>query len=149
MIAVEAATAEAAPALADLHGQAFDAPWSAADIAALLGSPGVFALRARLGAAPAGFILCRIAADEAEVLTLAVAPALRRRGVAGALLDAAMAAALTVDVASVFLEVATDNPGAEALYRKRGFQQVGLRPRYFSHRGVAVDAFIMRRHLNR
>ena len=97
----------------------------------------------------AGFILCRVAADEAEVLTLAVAPPVRRRGVAGALLDRGMAVALAAGARAVFLEVATDNPGAEALYRGRGFAEVGRRPAYFSRAGGAVAALIMRLDLNR
>jgi len=154
VITVAVATEETASALAALHGQAFDAPWSPADIAVLMGSPGVFAFSASLGAdsearEAAGFILCRVAADEAEVLTIAVAPAMRRRGVAGALLNQAMAAALAGGARTMFLEVATDNPGAEALYRAHGFGEVGRRPGYFSRPDGAVAALIMRRDLNR
>ena len=138
-----------APALAALHRAAFEDPWSADDIATLLGSPGVFALSASLSGEAAGFILCRIAADEAEVLTLAVRPAMRRRGVAGALLERATATALAGGARAIFLEVATDNPGAQALYRSHGFGEVGRRPAYFSRAGVAVPALIMRLDLNR
>jgi ribosomal-protein-alanine N-acetyltransferase len=149
VIALETAQAEEAPALAALHQTAFDDPWSAADLASLLRSPGVFALRAGVRGEDAGFILCRVAADEAEVLTLAVAPALRRRGIAGELLQGAMAAALAAGAGAMFLEVATDNPGAEALYRAHGFGEVGRRPGYFSRPDGAVAALIMRRDLNR
>ncbi len=154
MITVAVATEETAPVLAALHATAFDDPWSAADIAVLMRSPGVFAFSGGLGAnsaarEAAGFILCRIAADEAEVLTIAVKPATRRRGVAGALLEQAMAAALAGGARTVFLEVATDNPGAQALYRAHGFGEVGRRPAYFSRPGGPVAALIMRRDLNR
>ncbi len=149
MITVAVATAEIAPALAALHEQAFDEPWSANEIATLMRSPGVFAFCASLAGKAAGFILCRVAADEAEVLTLAVAPAMRRRGVAGALLDEAMAAALASGARAVFLEVGTDNPDAEALYRARGFVEVGRRPGYFARPTGVVAALIMRRDLNR
>jgi ribosomal-protein-alanine N-acetyltransferase len=90
-----------------------------------------------------------VAADEAEVLTLAVTPATRRRGVASALLRQAMATALACGSRAVFLEVATDNPGAQALYLAHGFGEVGRRPAYFSRPGGAVGALIMRRDLNR
>jgi ribosomal-protein-alanine N-acetyltransferase len=149
VIAVESAVGEDAPALAALHRDAFEDPWSAADIAILLGSPRVFALRGRFAEQPAGFILCRLAADEAEILTLAVTPALRRRGVAGTLLDHAMIASVAGGAGAMFLEVATDNPGAQALYRAHGFAEVGRRPGYFSRPGGAVAALIMRRDLNR
>jgi ribosomal-protein-alanine N-acetyltransferase len=146
------AAADEAEALAALHAQAFDAPWNANEIAVLLGSPGVFAFRADPdgeNAGAAGFILCRMAADEAEVLTLAVIPAMRRRGVARALLNDALAAAMAAGACAMFLEVAVDNPGAEALYRMTGFEEVGRRPGYFSRPGGAVAALIMRRDLNR
>jgi ribosomal-protein-alanine N-acetyltransferase len=149
VIDLEAATAEDATTLAGLHRDAFEDPWSAADIVALLRSPGVFAYLARLGGETAGFILCRGAADEAEVLTLAVAPGVRRRGVGGGLLRQAMAVALAGRAQAMFLEVATDNPGAQALYRANGFAEVGRRPGYFSRPGGAVAALIMRRDLNR
>jgi ribosomal-protein-alanine N-acetyltransferase len=149
MIAVENTVGEDAAALASLHRSAFDDAWSAADIATLLAAPGVFGFRARIGGHDAGFILCRIAVDEAEILTLAVAPGSRRRGVAGVLLRQAMAASLAGGAAAVFLEVATDNPGAQALYRVNGFAEVGRRPGYFFRPGGAVAALIMRRDLNR
>jgi ribosomal-protein-alanine N-acetyltransferase len=149
VIAIEAAGGEAASTLATLHRSAFGDPWEANEIESLLRMPGAFALSAVLEADLAGFILCRVAADEAEVLTLAVTPATRRRGVAGALLDHAMAVALAAGARTIFLEVATDNPGAEALYRSRGFGVVGRRPGYFSRPGGAVTALIMRRDLNR
>jgi ribosomal-protein-alanine N-acetyltransferase len=149
VIAVEGAASGDAATLERLHRSAFDDPWSAADIATLLSSPGVFAFQARAEDEEAGFILYRVAADEAEILTLAVTPALRRRGVARALLRQAMAASLAGGAAAVFLEVATDNPGAQALYQTNGFAEVGRRPGYFSRPGGAVAALIMRRDLNR
>lgn len=149
MIVLESVTADSAPALAALHRVAFDEPWGAADIAVLLRSPGVFALEASFLGEAAGFILCRVAADEAEVLTLAVIPAMRRRGVARALLDQALAIAVAAGAGAMFLEVATDNHGAEALYRGRGFGEVGRRPAYFSRAEGAVAALVMRLDLNR
>jgi [ribosomal protein S18]-alanine N-acetyltransferase len=150
VIVVEAATAEAVVALAALHEASFDDPWSAAEIESLLRSPGVFALTgAPAGEGAGGFILFRVAADEAEVLTLAVTPAMRRRGLASALLDRATVIALAAGAGAMFLEVAIDNVGAQALYRGRGFEHVGWRPAYFSRPGGAVAAHIMRCDLNR
>jgi len=139
----------AAPALATLHRLAFDEPWSAAEFTALLDSPGVFALSADVGDETAGFILCRLAADEGEVLTLAVAPSLRRGGVASGLLARALDILADRGAATAFLEVAIDNPGAVALYQRYGFVRVGLRKAYYSRPCGAVDAIILRRDLNR
>ena len=141
------ATRADAAALADLHAAAFDEPWSADDILRFAEDRGGFALVSEEDAAPAGFILCRMIAGEAEVLTLAVRPASRRRGVGRALLEAAIAlAGPTAD--TMFLEVAADNPGAAALYAGAGFETVGRRAGYYGRPGGSVDALVMRRALN-
>ena len=141
------ATRADAAALADLHADAFDEPWSADDILRFAEDRGGFALVSEEDAAPAGFILCRMIAGEAEVLTLAVRPASRRRGVGRALLEAAIAlAGPTAD--TMFLEVAADNPGAAALYAGAGFETVGRRAGYYGRPGGSVDALVMRRALN-
>ena len=80
-------------ALAALHAAAFDEPWSADDILRFAEDRGGFAVAAEADGGLAGFILCRMIAGEAEVLTLAVRPQLRRRGVGRALLEAAIALA--------------------------------------------------------
>jgi len=149
-----AAGAAIAPALGALHALAFDdpaldPPWPAAEIAALIGTPGALALAASLEGDLAGFILIRTAADEAEVLTLAVAPARRRRGVGGRLLAAAGVAARSAGAEALFLEVAEDNAAALALYQAGGFWPVGRRPGYYARPGGAAAARILRRDLNR
>lgn len=133
--------------LAELHALAFDEPWLATDVAVLIGSPGVRAFAARLDGAAVAFILCRTAADEAEILTLATAPEGRRRGAASALVEAAAEAARIDGASRLFLEVAEDNPGALALYRRRGFAEVGRRRGYYRRPDGAVAAVLMRRHL--
>ena len=136
-----------AQALADLHAAAFDAPWSAAEIADLLAAPGVQLSTIDTPSGPVGFILCRAAAGEAEILTLAVHPGHRRRGYGRALVEAAAAA---LDAEAMFLEVASDNTAAIALYRHAGFIEVGKRRAYYARAsGPAVDALVLRRDLNR
>jgi len=136
------------PALAELHAAAFDAPWPADDILRFAEDRGGFALAVDEDGALAGFVLCRLIAGEAEVLTLAVRPAARRRGIARALLEAAFALA-TPTAESMFLEVAADNPGAVALYEGAGFETVGRRAGYYGRAGAgSVDALVMRRALN-
>jgi ribosomal-protein-alanine N-acetyltransferase len=142
------ARAADAAAMAQTHATAFASPWSAEEIARFAAAPGGFALVAETEGEMAGFILCRLMAGEAEVLTLAVRPELRRRGVALALVEAAVTlAAQTAE--AMFLEVAEDNPGALALYRRSGFSTVGRRAGYYGRAGAAaVDAIVMRRTLN-
>ncbi len=135
--------------LARVHDQAFDHPWSASEIAELMGSPGAFALVAE-DAGPAAFILCRAVAGEAEILTLAVEPAARRRGLARALVEAAAGVARIAGAEAMFLEVADDNVAAIGLYEAAGFDRAGLRRGYYD-RGPQgyVDALVMRLDLGR
>jgi ribosomal-protein-alanine N-acetyltransferase len=142
------ADASDALALAKAHASAFDAPWPPEAFAGLMATPGVFALAAVDGA-PVGVILMRAIAGEAEVLTLAVEPAHRRRGVALALLRAGLAQAEAMGAEAAFLEVAADNRAALALYRAEGFEEAGHRGGYYRRPdGEAVDALVLRRTLN-
>ena len=142
------ATAAEASAMAAAHAMAFDTPWREDEFADLLDGEGIFGLLAS-DDAPLGVVLCRIAADEMEVLTLAVTPRARRRGVARALMVAALGAARQVGAAAAFLEVAVDNDAATALYAGIGFRRAGLRRAYYD-RGDAgtADALVMRLDLN-
>ena len=146
---LEATTAEDAAALAELHASAFDDAWSAAYIAGLIGGAGAFGLAAREGGQTAGFVLCRTIVDESEILTLATAPAWRRRGVARGLVAAVVESARAQGAATLFLEVAEDNQPAIALYAGMGFERIGHRARYYSRPRGPIGALVMRRDLNR
>jgi [ribosomal protein S18]-alanine N-acetyltransferase len=135
--------------LAEIHAQAFDHPWSAEALRATLDGAHVFGLAAGAGERTAGFILVSSIAGEAEILTLAVRPADRRRGIAAALVEAASGVALARTGEVMWLEVAEDNPAAIALYGHAGFVPAGRRPRYYPRpNGVFVGALLMRRPLN-
>jgi len=135
-----------ADALAEVHARCFDPPWSEADFSTLLGSPGVFALTVQDGQAVHGFILARAIAGEAEILTLAVDPPLRRQGIARELLEAATATATAAGAEVMFLEVAADNPAAVGLYEAAGFTAAGRRRGYYARPdGGAIDALVLRR----
>ena len=90
-----------------------------------------------------GLILARDAADESEILTLAVDPESRRRGIGTGLLLSVCAACRTRGLASLFLEVADDNQAALQVYRAAGFAQVGERSAYYRTAAGPVDALIM------
>ncbi|HXQ46981.1 MAG TPA: GNAT family N-acetyltransferase, partial [Caulobacteraceae bacterium] len=123
-----AATPADAAAMAAAHAESFEESWSAHDIAAVLAGPGAFGFMVRAaGAAVAAFALARVAADEAELLTLAVTPDARRRGAGAALVEAVAGAASAAGAGRLFLEVAADNEAALALYRGAGFTLVGQR----------------------
>ena len=124
-----------ADALADIHRGAFARTWSGEEFAALLSDPAVFAVGARrrslFGVRLAGFVLVRMAADEAEVLTLAVRPGSRRRGYGRWLMEEALRRLYRERVAACFLEVDRDNRAAVSLYRSLGFAVAGERKRYY------------------
>jgi [ribosomal protein S18]-alanine N-acetyltransferase len=112
--------------LAALHAGAFDDAWGAESICELFSTPGVFAFFQ-----PGGFILARAAGDEAEILTLAVAPSLRRHGLGRALVRAAASHAQGMGALVLFLEVAAANHAAYSLYCSVGFSRVGTRKAYY------------------
>ncbi|MEO1103664.1 MAG: GNAT family N-acetyltransferase [Pseudomonadota bacterium] len=122
--------------LEEIHAEAFLAPWSADEQAILNDNPGVATFVARRGTAtasrrPVGFITVRQAADEGEILTMAVMPRHRNAGVGQMLLEAALRHLYKDRVSEVFLEVDPANEAALALYRRAGFEAVGERPDYY------------------
>ncbi len=138
-----------AAALAEVHASAFPAPWTCAEFARFVADRTSLAIAAETDSGGlAGFILCRLIAGEAEILTLAVRPSDRRAGLATALVEAAAALA-AAQAEAMFLEVAVDNAAAIALYEKAGFERVGRRAGYYGRaEGGSVDALVMRRPLN-
>jgi ribosomal-protein-alanine N-acetyltransferase len=137
--------------LAEAHARSFEEAWSAEDIATILAAPGGFGILAREPGEPAarGFILARAIAGEAEILTLAVDPTHRRRGVGRALVEAARAAAMVAKADAMFLEVAADNAAAIGLYEAAGFERVGTRRAYYVRAGqMSIDALVLRHTLN-
>lgn len=127
--------------LAAIHAASFTTPrpWSTQEIASLLSDPATVLIEDA-----AGFALGRTVADEAELLTLAVVPDRRRRGIGAHLLGRFLAAARERGASRVFLEVAADNGAALALYRRHGFSQTGLRRGYYRDSlADAVDAIVM------
>jgi ribosomal-protein-alanine N-acetyltransferase len=134
--------------LAALHAAAFSdlRAWSAAEFGRLLTDRHVF-----LCAAPdalSGFALGRAAAGEAELLTLAVAPAHRRAGLGRSLLAAFEREAVARGAAEALMEVAVDNVAAIALYTQAGYGERGRRPDYYPRSGGRADALILGRTLS-
>lgn len=130
--------------LADLHAQGFPAPWPATAFAELLSQPGVFAIERT-----EGFILMRVVADEAEILTLAVRPGARRQGLGRSLVAQGLAASRSFGADAIFLEVAEDNVAARRLYAAAGFIESGRRRDYYPRSGGGrQDALLLTLNLN-
>jgi len=126
--------------LASLHAEAFNRPWSQSAFEVFLSDPTVFCLVIE----EAGFILWRNLAGEAEILTLAVSTAARRRGIARALLADAVDRSAQASTEWMFLEVSDQNSAALALYRQAGFQVSGLRKGYYESEATPENALVMR-----
>ena len=140
--------------LAAIHAECFPgAPWSAADLAALLRERTVFGLvvrRANLWGtrSAVAFVLARLAAGEAEILTIAVSPAHRRRGLARQLMEHLFRRLYHDRAETLFLEVDAGNEPALALYRRLRFKKVGERKGYYAQGSVAgAAALVMRADL--
>lgn len=132
--------------MAALHARCFDEaprPWSAAEFEAALGDP-----KRHVSLAEEAFAVTQIIADEAELLTIAVAPEARRTGIGQGLMDDVIAACLAAGVVELFLEVDATNRAARALYDRNGFVVSGQRKGYYRRSdGRATDALVMVRAL--
>ena len=139
MISLTAARPAYAQILAELHAAAFppEERWDARAMAEMLAMPGSFGWIAESD----GFILARVAADEAEILTLAVLPDRRRLGLGATLLAEAMRSAAARGAQAVLLEVAKRNDAARGLYASFGFKEVGQRRQYYPD---GSDALVLR-----
>lgn len=132
--------------MAALHARCFRAPrpWTAAEFAALAADPLAFLLTE----GDAGFLAGRAVAGEAELLTLAVAPEARRRGLGRRLVERFVYQARLRSAGAAFLEVSAENPAALALYESSGFRTAGRRRGYYTDgTGRALDALVMTRAL--
>lgn len=142
------AGAAEATVLSALYESAFGEAWAPDQLAQLLAGPGVFALIALDEAGePAGYAIGRVAADEAELLSISLQPDQRRQGGGRRLLEALAERCAVAGAAALFLEVATDNAAALALYRGAGFAEAGIRKGYYKIGAATVDAIVMRREL--
>ena len=136
---------------AAVHAAAFAHPWPADEFAALLrsastiGSAALDPLTNRLR----GFAVSRLAADEAEILSIAVAASHRGRGLSRNLLLTHLGHLARRGVRTVFLEVEENNQPARRLYERAGFAVVGRRERYYRQPdGEQLSALLMRRDLS-
>lgn len=147
-VAIGALTPTDADRCAQLEAQLFDGddPWPAVVLQRELSVTHNLYVGARVAGTLVGYAgvarLGRTPPFEYEVHTIGVDPAYQGRGIGRRLLNELL------DFAAggvVYLEVRTDNEAAIALYRSAGFEQVGLRRRYYRVSGA--DAYTMRREV--
>jgi ribosomal-protein-alanine N-acetyltransferase len=133
-----------ASAIAVVHGASFRRGWGEDEIRRLLLERNVVAQRITAGSKLIGFILSRLAAGEAEILSVAIAPGWRGRGISRQLLDVHLRRLAGIGVRTVFLEVGEQNASACRLYRSAGFQEVARRQGYYDS---GATALVLRRDL--
>lgn len=146
--AVSTAGTQDAEQLAALHAASFRRGWSAEEFERLLIEPNVVADRAVSGTRLTGFVISRMAADQAEILSIAIAAPHRGRGLARKLLDVHLGRLAAYGTSSVFLEVDERNTPACRLYAGLRFREVGRRESYYvdASKGAAA-ALVLRRDL--
>lgn len=131
-----------------LHASGFSRVWSDGEIEALLGQEAVIGFIARRPGRrrrSGGFVLARLAADEAEILTIAVSPKYRQSGLGWRLMGAVLRHLRAEGTQSLFLEVDESNRAAISLYGKLGFSKVAERAAYYDqHTGARTAALVMR-----
>jgi [ribosomal protein S18]-alanine N-acetyltransferase len=139
----DASPADAA-AISAVHGRSFRRGWDEDEIRRLLLDRNVVAQRMTLGPKLVGFIFSRCAADEAEILSVAIAPGWKGRGLSRQLLDLHLRRLAGIGARSVYLEVGQSNAPACRLYRRAGFREVGRRQGYYDD---GATALVLRRDL--
>ncbi len=134
-------TEELYAAAAETEAVCLDTAWNAAQIAEAAVNADYSYVVAVEGGALCGVCSCIFSADEGEVLNLAVLPEHRRKGIGRALLEALRDEACCRGCARLFLEVASRNEAALALYAAAGFEKAGIRKNFYSKQ--KDDAVIM------
>jgi ribosomal-protein-alanine N-acetyltransferase len=137
-----------AAAMAVLHAASFRRGWSDDEFRSMLGDKAVVAHRAMQGNRLIGFIITRTAADESEILSVAVAGSAQGRGLGGKLLHLHLRRLAGLGIRTAFLEVGENNTPAIRLYNRAGFEQVSRRPGYYQdNAGRQTAALVLRRDL--
>ena len=146
---VEPATLRDAPRLAELHRASFHRGWGEGEFETMLTERNTLVHRLRIGRKIIGFAVSRMAADEAEILSIAVAAGHRGRGLSRNLLLTHLGHLAGRGVRTVFLEVEENNQPARRLYERSGFTVAGRRERYYRQPdGEQLNALLMRRDLS-
>ncbi len=135
------ATLDDLPALLALEHRAFDRPWPEGAFEQELTLPQAEVWMATDGDQAIGYVDFWIVHGEVSLLNVAVDPGHRRQGLARRLLACMQSRAEEEDADAIFLEVRRGNDGARALYSSEGFEQIGIRKRYYSDTGE--DALVL------
>lgn len=148
-------TMEDIPSVVEIEDQCFSLPWSAKSFAdSLSRKDTIFLVCVENGgnhdgqsaddsvSQITGYMGLYLSFDEASVTNVAVSPACRKKGYGKALVVASKEAAKAAGAESIFLEVRVSNEPAISLYKKLGFEKLGIRKKFYEH--PVEDAIIMK-----
>lgn len=129
--------------IADIHKASFKKAWDENELNSTIQNKGVHCLTvhdtSKVKQVPLGFLIYRITADEAEIITIASYPGHRRKGIARALMDEMIRMCLTERAKEIFLEVDEHNNAALTLYKTVGFKKIGERKGYYNNHENKLD----------
>ena len=135
-------TVEDIPSVVEIEKQCFSLPWSAKSFEDSISREDTVFLVCEDNAAIAGYMGLYLSFDEANVTNVAVSPSFRKKGYGEALVAVAKATAKEAGAESIFLEVRVSNEAAISLYKKQGFEELGIRKKFYEH--PVEDAIIMK-----
>jgi ribosomal-protein-alanine N-acetyltransferase len=144
-VALRRATARDIPSIHGIELQSYTVPWNRTTFHNLLDRADTDIIVAHSGDRIVGYAITWFVIDQGELGNVAVDEGWRRQGIARALVSAALDLARTRGISEIYLEVRRSNVGAQRLYRRLGFRQVGIRRNYYVK--PAEDALVMRRTL--
>ena len=129
------------PAILEIERETIFPPWTHGALLSEIYNQDSYFIKAEKNGAVLGFAILRRAADEAELLQIAVSRNVQRMGAAGALMLKALEWAASAGVISIYLEVRKSNEAAAGLYKKHGFVSVRIRKNYYED--PVEDAVVM------
>lgn len=134
------------PRIHRIELSSYEYPWTPGNFADSLGAGYCMWVR-EADSEVIGYYAMMVAAGEAHILNLTIAPSWRRHGLGRDLLEHCLARACDHHAETVFLEVRSSNTAAIALYHSSGFVDLAVRRGYYPARGGREDALIMKREL--
>ncbi|HET9982889.1 MAG TPA: ribosomal protein S18-alanine N-acetyltransferase [Longimicrobiales bacterium] len=134
------------PRVMEIEYACYSMPWNESTFRGLLRRSDADLFVIETAGVVAGYAVFWSVLDQGELGNVAVSPEWRRRGLARRLLDAVFARARERRIREVFLEVRVSNLGAQDLYRRYGFREVGRRRNYYME--PVEDALVMRKDLD-
>lgn len=142
--ALRPAGPEDAGLLREIHAASFPTYWNVEAFNDFFSVGGTFALLAEMAGQPVGMAVCRVQHEQADIITIAVVPPWRRRGIARFLMHGVMEKAASLGAGALFLDVEEGNAPALGLYEHLGFTHINRRKLYYRQKdGSFTDALVM------